>query len=422
MRSLMLGGGKVKAGGAVVLAGNNWYSPLFVEMDMETEGAFQVETISLLAGCLIAEEMEVTISTDCKGAMAAEGGRNQDFNRILGGWERGKGISIKKVKAHPERREGEWTEDDEGIFLADQVAGGKGDNMPRVRATEVIGEIARRGRIMICGEDGVPFVGNIRARCSREKMRNYWKRRDEYRNERGKVGIWEGTRLDMSHKMMGKGGSIEDRSAVQRMAGGKRWCTSWTNTKACKACGKEVRSESHALKECRGSLMVEHRKGWTGDVSKVIRRIRDINLRGLVEETWTRMRYRRGGEMAMMGCFQPRWVDTIYKGRMPLNDGEDRIVKRIFRVIGEGAREMINFYYRNERGMKLDVVLRQTNIRGFFGRGGKGIDMPPGTVVRGGKKKKRSIKDADARKTEKKTVGYTVVMDGTIIYWEFKRG
>jgi len=43
----MVGGGEVQAGGAIVLAGDNWYSPLYVEMDLETEGAFQVETISL---------------------------------------------------------------------------------------------------------------------------------------------------------------------------------------------------------------------------------------------------------------------------------------------------------------------------------------------------------------------------------------
>ena len=91
VRSMMLGGGLVKAGGAIVLAGENWYSPLFVEMDLDTEGAFQVETISLLGGCLIGEDKQVEINTDCKGAIAAEGKRNSGFNRILGGWKRGGG-------------------------------------------------------------------------------------------------------------------------------------------------------------------------------------------------------------------------------------------------------------------------------------------------------------------------------------------
>ncbi len=62
------------------------------------------------------------INTDCKGAMAAKRGRNKDFRRILGGYKRGVGTVIRKVKAHPERREGEWTRDDHGIYKADQIA------------------------------------------------------------------------------------------------------------------------------------------------------------------------------------------------------------------------------------------------------------------------------------------------------------
>ncbi len=53
---------------------------------------------------MVGEGSELDVNTDCKGAMAAEQGRNRDFNRILGGWKRGKGVNVKKVKAHPERR------------------------------------------------------------------------------------------------------------------------------------------------------------------------------------------------------------------------------------------------------------------------------------------------------------------------------
>ncbi len=73
---MMLGGGKVQAGGGLVLEGENWYSPLFVEMDMETEGAFQVETVTLLTECLIAEDDEVEVNTDCIGGNG--GGEGQE--------------------------------------------------------------------------------------------------------------------------------------------------------------------------------------------------------------------------------------------------------------------------------------------------------------------------------------------------------
>ena len=82
---------------------------------------------------------------------------------------------------------------------------------------------------------------------------------------------------------------------------------------------------------------------------------------------------------------------------------------------------MINFYYDNERGMLRGVELRQTNIRGFYGKAGRGIDAPRGTVERGTKKKTRTNKDNE-HKEGKLAVGYIVFMDGDIIYWEFKRG
>ncbi len=167
------GRGEYQSRWGIILAGENWYSPLFIEMDLETEGAFQVETISLLAGSVIGKDCQVDIHTDCRGAMAAEKKKNKEFGRILGNWKRGDGVNIKKVKAHPERREGEWDKNDEGIYLADLVASGDGGNVPTLSAKTIIGEIARGGKIMICGEDGEHFIGNLRKRCSRENMRRY---------------------------------------------------------------------------------------------------------------------------------------------------------------------------------------------------------------------------------------------------------
>ena len=139
--------------------------------------------------------------------------------------------------------------------------------------------------------------------------------------------------------------------------------------------------------------MMKERRSWMSDVSKSIQRIKDRNLRGIIEETWTRMRYKNGGEMAMLGCFQPRWVDTIYKGRMELRDGEDRTVMRIFKMIGEGARRMIKLYNDIKEGGQIGKELRQTNMRGFYGRKGRGIDTP--YIVEREKNKNRKINGVD---------------------------
>ena len=104
---------------------NGRYAPIFIEMDVDIENAFQTEVISIMAGCLImGKTEEINLHSDCLGAMAAVEGRNKDIGRTIGEWRPQKNLKIKKVKAHPERREGVWTKDDIGIWTADQAAGG----------------------------------------------------------------------------------------------------------------------------------------------------------------------------------------------------------------------------------------------------------------------------------------------------------
>ena len=88
----MLGGHRIKAGGGIaILTDDGLFSPLRVLMDIEVDSAFPVETITLMAGCVIAEGMgEIEIGSDCLGAMAAVDGRNKDFGRLLGLWNMGK--------------------------------------------------------------------------------------------------------------------------------------------------------------------------------------------------------------------------------------------------------------------------------------------------------------------------------------------
>ena len=61
-------------------------------------------------------------------------------------------------------------------------------------------------------------IGNLMRRCSKMKGKNYFIKRDEYREDKGKIGIWKGSSMSMSYKMMGKSGSMEDRSAINRIA------------------------------------------------------------------------------------------------------------------------------------------------------------------------------------------------------------
>ena len=70
----------------------------------------------------------------------------------------------------------------------------------------------------------------------------------------------------------------------------------------------------------------------------------------------------------------------------------------ILKCIGAGAREMVKVYADATGEGELAKNVRQTNIMGFFGRKGRGIDMNKdserfkGEIVREKKKRERSWK------------------------------
>ncbi len=156
---------------------------------------------------------------------------------------------------------------------------------------------------------------------------------------------------------------------------------------------------------------------------KTISKIRNRDLKGLMEDTWTKIRNSPGGEMAMMGNFQPRWVENIYRGRMDLRGGEARTVMNVLKQIGQGARKSIKLYRNNVGRENGNKELRQTNIRGYYGKR-KGKLEVMGSVLRGEGKIKRKGKkkiNVDSENNIPK-VNYTVVVLDGIIYWEFKKG
>ena len=423
LKTMLLGGHKVIAGGGIVVAGEGWYSPLRVLMDVEVDSAFPVETITLLVSCLIAEgEGKIKIGSDCKGAMAAVNKKNKNFNRVLQNYKPSDNIEIHKVKAHPERREGVWEEDEEGIWLADKIAGGEGGIIGTIKATSALNYLGSLGAVAIVDNNNVPYIGNIMKRCSKMRRDKYFIRRDKYREDKGRAGIWEGSSLHNSYKMLGKTGSMEDNTAVNRIAAGKRWKMSRHNLEVCHACGEDSRSTHHALRKCKEKGVVEARKIWMDEVSRKIMKTKDRDIRGLLEDMWTKMRNRRGGDMAMVGCFQPRLVELMMKGAMPLRDGEDRKIMNILKAIGKGARDLLKVYTEVKGVGAKGIELRQTNLLGFF-RGGtiKGRGSREQRKEKGekGKQKNKGRKGKENKVSRKG--GYDMMPSiGGVIYWKFK--
>ena len=158
------------------------------------------------------------------------------------------------------------------------------------------------------------------------------------------------------------------------------------------------------------------------EVSRKIMKTKDRDIRGLLEDMWTKMRNRRGGDMAMVGCFQPRLVELMMKGAMPLRDGEDRKIMNILKAIGKGARDLLKVYTEVKGVGAKGIELRQTNLLGFF-RGGtiKGRGSREQRKEKGekGKQKNKGRKGKENKVLRKG--GYDMMPSiGWVIYLEFK--
>ena len=114
-------------------------------------------------------------------------------------------------------------------------------------ATSVLKHFGLMGSIAIVDENNISFIGDLMRSSSKMRAEKYFNKRDEYREGKGKVGIWKGSSASMIYKMMGKTGSMEDRSAVNRIGMGKRWKMSRHNLDVCQACGEDSRSINHGI-------------------------------------------------------------------------------------------------------------------------------------------------------------------------------
>ena len=111
------------------------------------------------------------------------------------------------------------------------------------------------------------------------------------------------------------------------------------------------------------------------------------------------------------------------KGMMPLRDCEDKIIMKILKIIGTGAREVIRIYCEEIKQGELSRNIRQTNILGYFGRKGKGIDTNrniikyKGEIVREGKKKSKTF---TINKIIRKGGIETINAENGLVKWKFK--
>ena len=170
-----------KAGGAIVLEKGDKFLCIRIEMDVETESAFDTEMIFLLIAIDICVDKDVTIYSDCKSALALLNGHNKgSFFNILSGWTKPLGCILNKVKAHPEKYKlpKDWQPEDKGIWIADQIAGGLFAASKKIAASIWLKRVSFTSKATIVDRNGVPFFKDISRRWSKHNLKMYLEGRD----------------------------------------------------------------------------------------------------------------------------------------------------------------------------------------------------------------------------------------------------
>jgi hypothetical protein len=95
LSSLLLNRGVVETAGAIVLHTNRGLFPVKIEMDVETNSAYDAEVVALLVAHELAKDRVVKIWTDCSSAIKClNGGGLGSYAQILAGWKKRPNVSF----------------------------------------------------------------------------------------------------------------------------------------------------------------------------------------------------------------------------------------------------------------------------------------------------------------------------------------
>ena len=368
--SLLLNTGEVTKGGAVILHIGTSYVPIFVEVDVLVASAYEIEMACLLVAHELARGLNITIWSDCASAISTLTGKSFGFHsQVLSGWKKEENITFGKVKAHPEKRlpRSLWSPEETGNWLADQVAGGLVSGCMKVKASDWLKRVSSFSTLSLESSDGTPYIGDLAKLWSSVHIKKYRLDRDNNRNKRGADDIWEGSNISLSHLMMGRNKSMEDRAVVQRETLGQRWEWHWANEdNFCKACGCRINGFEHPLRECNHPRMAEVRSEWIKDVERSIW-LSPSGIRSPLFDLLDSVMRRYGGYYAAVGNFMPDFVSNLRYHDHALGDSDISACMRVLKKIGKGARELLRISSTiKEEKASIAPTLRQPALTEFF--------------------------------------------------------
>ena len=292
---------------ALIARGAVYYGPLnacatqirFSPRDY-VSSAFATEVVSL-AYAIATTHPEDSLHTDCQSIVTTINKRRQFNNRPCGtllAIIQAQAHRISWQKGHPERTTLlNWTPDQQGIYMADQVASAKDTiatnaiNIPiRVITSETALSAMKRLRLFYVGDQFGPLIDDVAEHYYSLSLRAYLHQRDQYAMAQGRTPKWatawpQGAAETCSLPSL----SISKAASTTRVLYDKLWhganqakafdtdTPEWLEAKNCKCCNIAPDSLAHLVLQCDHTDMVAARSLHLALINTHISSLRGVN-------------------------------------------------------------------------------------------------------------------------------------------------
>ncbi len=352
----------------------------------------------------------------------------------LTGWVKSQTVSFLKVDAHPEKRNkpADWSTEERGNFLADQVAGGNVEPMYTISASKWLNMIASRSKIVVKLTDGSPLIINHRRYKSKLDSKKYLHERDKYRIRDGKTPQWENANISLHHRLMGRSNRIGERVITQRIGLIKRW--QWHSARSdnlCAGCNQTIVGISHPLRSCKHVDMITARtKSWNTVESTIMRC--DRSFHKPLFSIARCLRESDGGDVACCGSFLPKFIDQIPDNSLPISSKFVKALDKVLKAVVGGTRVILRTAAELQLGLT-GVNLRQTSITQHYKpvqsprlitnrKQGTTVSVLSETNTKNNKKNKKNVNISFENRNVTIDQIFSNSISGSRIYWEFKAG
>ena len=334
--SRLMGSPYTRTNGAIVLELDNGWIPDYFGIKIigsihQTKSAYTMELLSILGGAYIANGLAIPgcVRSDCKAAISScqKAWRGRPGIRkypLLGHiaammppW------TIAHVKSHPERhkRNMEWTSQDCGIFVADCTAGeGASTTKAGIIDTDLLDELCRHLPFIILDLTGEHVLEDLADRRQRLRVRDYLKKRDEFRaadKDNPRPPKWAGMNTQLMSNMMGlKKTGVN--SIARSIKAAFDWFFTGSNRRkgnpnadaSCLLCGK-YEDQKHILLSCPHAEQKFLRHGLLNDFRDSIVLESSTSVQAICRKLLNIIENEPSGYQLLLGLLDPQIRQTL---------------------------------------------------------------------------------------------------------------